>query len=133
MADPPPDVQEVDGVVLSQRAMQLVISAFDELERVAPGGRRLADPLRQLRAEMAAKCTRVGTRVDASAVAMQRDNGRVWGSELMSVSEAATALGIEEDSVRDLCRRDRLPAMKLSGRWFVGAAAVGAMAAKRGN
>lgn len=127
----PIDVQAVEGLVVSRTAAQLLVWALDELQRVAQPGRQMVEPLRLLRAQLAGECTRVSTRAYASPLASQSDTGRLWAPEVMSVREAAAALDLKEDSVRDLCRRDRLISMKFGGRVMISGESVRGYAESR--
>lgn len=51
--------------------------------------------------------------------------------DILSVEEAAVALGITPGRVRVLIRAGRLPASKFAGRWMVQRADLGAVAERR--
>ncbi|MCV7101533.1 helix-turn-helix domain-containing protein [Mycobacterium palustre] len=77
--------------------------------------------------------TRVTARFDASAEVVGADEVLALDPRgLVDVKAAAARLGITEDGVRWLCKRGRLAASKISGRWWIEPASI-AMHDRRGN
>jgi hypothetical protein len=128
-----PAVVAANGVLLSRTAIAQLVAALDTLAELARvREQRLPEDLRRLRFDLANFGTRVGTRVDASELAESTLDARPWEETgLIDVSTAAKRLEIKEDSVRDLCRRGRLTAMRNQGRWLILASSVDSYIAAR--
>lgn len=107
--------------------------ALDTLATLASEkGARLPRRIARLRAELGQVSTRDNTRAAARNVTRELEAAHAELG-LIDVATAAKTLGLQEDSVRDLCRRNKLAAMRPDGRrWWISEASVAERAHKKG-
>ena len=107
--------------------------ALDTLATLATEkGARLPRRIARLRAEVGQIGTRANTRAAARKVTQELEAAHAELG-LIDVAAAAKRLGLREDSVRDLCRRNKLAAMRPDGRrWWISEASVDQRARKKG-
>ena len=123
-------IARVAGVLLDADEAAYVARALDLLAQLLAGQRsqpsaRLAAVTTKLRkaSEPAGACGR-SDRTTARFFAPQRDSVDDPTHAVMGTGDAARLLGITPNAVRDLARRNRLPAHHTGTRWVFDAAAV---------
>jgi hypothetical protein len=120
-------------VLVSHETVTELVKYLDLLAVLArQRGATLPAKLWDLHTELAEISTRVTTRVASQKVTAALELGQ---SELGLVDTATAAgrLNIAEDSVRDLCRRKRLTAMRIDGRWWISDESIRAYQDERGD
>ncbi|MDQ1250377.1 MAG: helix-turn-helix protein [Actinomycetota bacterium] len=106
------------AIAITEAGARELVSALDELDRLARPDRQLSASLAAIRRELAACTSRVVTSADISAEAIGALGDPHWPT-MMDTTTAATELGITRDGVTWLCRRKHLHATRLNGRWLV--------------
>jgi hypothetical protein len=114
-----PAVSHVDGVLLSMETVSDLLNALDALQSLAgQRGARVPARIAKVRDALLDCTTRVRTRAASRRVTAALELGHTELG-LIDTAAASSRLGIAEDSVRDLCRRNRLAAMRIEGRWWI--------------
>lgn len=117
--------QPLVGVYLDPADAGLLVRLIDDYSshlRGSVDGRALGNRVVALRAELDRANARVSARSsnvssNVSPVGAQRDPAQSDVYALISTSQAAAVLGCTTGNVRDLARRGRLAARRVSGRW----------------
>ena len=121
-------IEPVTGVLLGVDDVHEVLRVIDAFEQVLAERHSVPNArLKHLRGRLTRANTRVSradTHDGARMSASQPDSGVHLDYELLDTAQAAAILGISADGVRDLARRQRLPARKAAGRWVYPATAV---------
>lgn len=118
-------IERVAGVLLSGDDVQYVLDAFDALLVDRQPSARLSQFIAQLRKTVVrASDTDATCCVDARKVGEQDDSTHTARYDLVDTEGAAAILGITANGVRDLVRRQRLPAHKAAGRLLLPALPV---------
>lgn len=123
--------QLVDGVLMSHENVSEMVKCLDLLGVLAKQrGATLPAGLVRLHAELVALSTRATTRVAGRNVTAVLEFAHdEFG--LVDTAQAAKILGIREDSVRDLCRRERLVRLRIDGRYWIAEESIRAYQAGR--
>jgi excisionase family DNA binding protein len=109
----------IDALMLEQAITQLLLDRRAQGNRNPP--RRLLEMQHELRllasaggATAAATAPRPATQLVATTT-----TPRGGASATMTVMEASELLGLTQQAVTKACREDRLPSVKVRGRWHV--------------
>jgi hypothetical protein len=118
------EVRINEGVTVSYAAAADLVGVIDRLARLcAP--QVLAGRIVDLRNDLIQCCTRAITQLDASAeVVGVRDVLALNPGALVDTTAAAEMLDITRDGVTWLCKRKRLAASKVNGRWWIEPASI---------
>jgi hypothetical protein len=134
-------VEPISGIVLNAADAEYVLSAFGALLKDRRPSARLADFIGRLRRAVKTGDSRpdsdVSTGESARKLGVQPDSAHTAPYDLLDTGQAAAILDISGNGVRDLIRRQVLPAHRAGGRWLLPAAPVVAraehQAARRGR
>lgn len=134
-------IERVTGVMLDADDARYALDAFDALLRDRRPSARLADFIGRLRRAVKTGVSQPDSVVSAGegarTVGTQPDSAHTAAYDLLDTAQAAAVLGISGNGVRDLIRRQVLPAHRAGGRWLLPAAPVIAraerQAARRGR
>jgi hypothetical protein len=118
------EVRVTEGVTVSYAAAADLVGVIDELARqCAP--QVLSRRVVTLRNDLIDCCTRAITYVDTSAEATAaQDVLALNPGALIDANSVAQTLNMTPDGVRWLCKKERLAATKVNGRWWIDPASV---------
>lgn len=110
----------IDGILLGRDTAVDLLEALDLLATLAKQrGARLPGRIAALRHDLAEIGSRADSRASVRKVTEELESAH-HELGLVDVATAAERLGITKDGVRDLCRREKLAAMRPGGRrWWI--------------